>query len=518
MPQQLVTPDFIEDPDFIPQEEENDGTQSQVRMMPRMRNGQPSDPTLTRIPNPMAGLEGEGDNTGLTLARNPTFLDRVGSAMDQDLRQVPEALMRTVSGKSNQRDRDLGAAVKANAVGPDSDPTWRKVLAGASYGPRMIYDSLEGAVKDPAGTLGHIGSGIVAGEMTGGGARSAAPEVEAEARASSNGSGLGRSGPGGSGTRMTVPPSAAEGASTSPVSKLLKKGGLGNDVTSFVIGHRGSKLMDMAGKLLGANGEEPTPAPVPAPASRTTPAAPTDTQLPFTKEGVPTHSGIRTRPWQSQPNVDVAEGGHSVKATIQDQSSTAGQQGSADRIPNGVEMSPAPAKLVRRSGYNPDLTRVKPQSAYPSPEYDPAAENGPKSQDTGQKARQDLPPIPRGDRRARVRTPEELENNKFWKQARAESGETTERGAVQNGKQSHTGVGTVSAADTDAIEARVKELKAQAATTKLQKKGNVSVTKVPSSGVGSVGDINPHPRQYHPEQPMPDDAVSNALGLKKKRR
>lgn len=519
----LETPDFIEDPDFIPPDEEENGLQS--REMPRMRNGQPSDPAVTRIPNPISSLQGENDNTGFTMARDPTFSDRVGQSIDQNLRQVPEALLRTLSGHATAADNRMGQGIKDNIVGPDSGSTLHKVLGAASYPQRTVLDTLKKLVTDPAGSTGDILSGVIGGEAfsgggesgNGSGGRSTAPGVEAETRANSGSSGSAvRSGSGGngSGTRATVPPGAVEGAPS-----LLQRVG-GSKLTKFALGHRGSMALDAVLDAMGGNGKEPIAAPeAPMPhsmAGKGVFGSRTDLWGRMDPETFPRAPVQRPQPaWKSLPDVDVSQGGHSVQTTVADQASTAGQQGSADRVATEVQMSPAPEKLVRRSGLNPDPTTVKRASAIPSAEYDPNIGVGPKEQDQGAKVRAEKPPIPRGEKRARVRTPEEVENTKFWKQARQEmGGEGVEVGQMVNGKPQHSGVGSVSPASTDQIEARVNELKA---ASKL-KKAPANVTKVPSSGVGSVGDINPHPRQYHPEQPMPDDAVSQALGLKKRRR
>lgn len=524
MPTTIIDPNDVEDdlPEDMLVKRDNSLASP---MMPRMRNGQP---ILSGVPDPISGLQGEGDNTGLTVARQPTFSDRIGQRMDQNLRQVPEAVLHSLSGHETTADRSMGEGIRDNMVGSDSDSAITRLSKIGTIGPRMVIDAVKGAVSDPASAAGDImsavvGEGAMGGER-GSGARSAVPEVEAEAGASSKVSGQGRSGPGGMGnrTRTTVPSGTAE-STLSKATSLLKKGGLGSDIASFVVGHRGGKLLDIFSNL--AKGKEPAAAaaaeaPLPhAGAGKGVFGTPVEQwgrtlDSPSTvREGAP----FPRRPsWQSLPNVDVSEGGHSVQNTVADQASTAGQQGSADRVATEVQMSPAPQRLVRRAGFNPDPTSAKVPSAIPSQEYDPNVGVGPKEQDSGAKVRAEKPPMSR-EKRVRVRTPEEQENTQYWKQARAElGGESVPVGGTVGGKSQHSGVGSVSSATTEQIEARVNELKSQSAAAKL-KKGPASVTKVPSTGVKSVGDINPHPRQYHPEQPMSDDAVGRALGLKKKR-
>lgn len=556
----LTTPDFIEDPDFIPPDED---TSLRSPMMPRMRNGQP---ILSGVPDPISGLQGEGDNTGLTVARQPTFSDRIGQRMDQNLRQVPEAVLRSLSGHGTAADRNMGEGIRDNTVGSDSDSAITRLSKIGTIGPRMVIDAVKGAVSDPASAAGDIMSAVVGeGAMGGGngsGARSAVPEVEAEAGASSKVSGQGRSGPGGMGnrTRTTVPSGTAE-STLSKATSLLKKGGLGSDIASFVVGHRGGKLLDIFSNL--AKGKEPVAAaeaPLPhagagkgvfgsrvdqwgrtipeqAPLQRTPVWAGKDTsgtpvESILSRESTSSGPGRSVFPsgkdvgapfprrpsWQSLPNVDVSEGGHSVQNTVADQASTAGQQGSADRVATEVQMSPAPQRLVRRAGFNPDPTSAKVPSAIPSQEYDPNVGVGPKEQDSGAKVRAEKPPMSR-EKRVRVRTPEEQENTQYWKQARAElGGESVPVGGTVGGKSQHSGVGSVSSATTEQIEARVNELKSQSAAAKL-KKGPASVTKVPSSGVKSVGDINPHPRKYYPENEdsVPDTMVDALTKLKRRR-
>lgn len=92
----------------------------------------------------------------------------------------------------------------------------------------------------------------------------------------------------------------------------------------------------------------------------------------------------------------------------------------------GLRLNPTPEQMAARP------------SAVPSPEYEYKPEGV--KQDVGETVRKEQPPLPRGERRMRVRTADEEATNAAWKQARKELGDD---------------------APSEAIEARVEELKAK---------------------------------------------------------
>lgn len=101
-------------------------------------------------------------------------------------------------------------------------------------------------------------------------------------------------------------------------------------------------------------------------------------------------------------------------------------EGAGEGGRGGLRLNPTPEQMAARP------------SSVPAPEYEYRPEGV--KQDVGEAVRKEQPPLPRGERRARVRTPEEEATNAAWRQARAELGDD---------------------APSEAIEARVEELKAK---------------------------------------------------------
>lgn len=110
----------------------------------------------------------------------------------------------------------------------------------------------------------------------------------------------------------------------------------------------------------------------------------------------------------------------------------------------------------------------------PAPEnlgFDHSVKTGP---DIGQQVRKDMPALPRGERRKIPRTPQEVETQELWKQARTELGDTKEH--LEN-------------LTTEQVEKRVEELRAKKVesageTTSIPQRVSAEISPTPTGQLG----------------------------------
>jgi hypothetical protein len=131
-----------------------------------------------KVPDPISGLRGEEDMSGITVASPGTFSDRVGDRIKQNIDAVPQSLdslKRQVQGKpATEQDTAQSTYFDKLVGGPD----YRKgTVTGAVTGaaksamlvPHMVYDMGKSWTQDPANAVGDIVAGYVMHQASSGG-------------------------------------------------------------------------------------------------------------------------------------------------------------------------------------------------------------------------------------------------------------------------------------------------------------------------------------------------------------